>query len=343
MAWLSRVNFISSDTLSFSDINNLGNDIRAWGGNVNGGGYTLSNVVLSASAGTMATVIGGTGTTSTLTLRSTSGVGTTGADIIFQAGNNGATEAMRIQNGGNVGIGTPSPSYKLQVSGGRSVFVANSEQYAIGVGYSSGAGYWIGSNSANTALLFSEGGGSERMRIDSSGNVGIATTNPFSKLQTGGHTFTGSNGTFSNDRVGISNHGILTSIMYASTHNDPTYPDYGMVFVCGPNTSNYNVWSISPDGPAKGSGLNFIYEANSSNIHVVTPKVVFSGNGNVGIGTASPATSAKLEIAGTTGALLVPRLTTTERNALTAVNGMIIYNTTDNKMQGRINGAWTDM
>ena len=77
MAWLSRVNFISSDTLSFTDINNLGNDIRAWGDNVNGGGYTLSNVVLSASAGTMATVIGGTGTTSTLTLRSTSGVGTT--------------------------------------------------------------------------------------------------------------------------------------------------------------------------------------------------------------------------------------------------------------------------
>ena len=48
MAWLSRVNFIASDTLSYSDINNLGNDIRAWGGNVNGGGYVLSNVVLSA-------------------------------------------------------------------------------------------------------------------------------------------------------------------------------------------------------------------------------------------------------------------------------------------------------
>jgi hypothetical protein len=39
----------------------------------------------------------------------------------------------------------------------------------------------------------------------------------------------------------------------------------------------------------------------------------------------------------------VPRLTTTERNALTAVNGMIIYNTTDNQMQGRINGAWVAM
>jgi Chaperone of endosialidase len=48
MAWLSRVNFTSADVLSFTDLNNVGNDIRAWGGNVNGGGYVLSNVVLSA-------------------------------------------------------------------------------------------------------------------------------------------------------------------------------------------------------------------------------------------------------------------------------------------------------
>ncbi|MBI2573981.1 MAG: hypothetical protein HYV78_01130 [Candidatus Wildermuthbacteria bacterium] len=64
-------------------------------------------------------VIGGTGTTSTLTLRSTSGVGASGADIIFQVGNNGATEAMRILNSGSVGIGV-SPSYKLDVVSGGS-------------------------------------------------------------------------------------------------------------------------------------------------------------------------------------------------------------------------------
>ena len=38
-------------------------------------------------------VYGGSGTTSTLTLKSTTSVGTTGADIIFQVGNNGGTEA----------------------------------------------------------------------------------------------------------------------------------------------------------------------------------------------------------------------------------------------------------
>lgn len=41
--------------------------------------------------------------------------------------------------------------------------------------------------------------------------------------------------------------------------------------------------------------------------------------------------------------LIVPLLTTTERNALTASNGMIIYNTTDNKFQGYENGAWANL
>ena len=36
-------------------------------------------------------------------------------------------------------------------------------------------------------------------------------------------------------------------------------------------------------------------------------------------------------------------LTTTERNALTAANGMVIYNTTDNKFQGYENGAWVNL
>ena len=41
--------------------------------------------------------------------------------------------------------------------------------------------------------------------------------------------------------------------------------------------------------------------------------------------------------------LQAPTLTTTERNALTASNGWINYNTTDNQLQGYKGGAWVNI
>jgi hypothetical protein len=45
----------------------------------------------------------------------------------------------------------------------------------------------------------------------------------------------------------------------------------------------------------------------------------------------------------TTGALTVPRLTTTQRNALTAAVGMVVYNTTDSKFQGYAGSSWVNL
>ena len=44
-----------------------------------------------------------------------------------------------------------------------------------------------------------------------------------------------------------------------------------------------------------------------------------------------------------TGFVQFGSLTTTQRDALTAANGMVIYNSTTNKFQGRANGAWVDL
>ncbi len=121
--------------------------------------------------------IGGTTTTSTLTLQSTSGVGASGADIILKVGNNGATEAARILNNGRVGIGTAAPSGLLHVSGGRSFFTGNSETFSLGVSYSNGNGiYYLGaSNSATPDLIFSQAGGSEKMRLTNAGSLVLGT------------------------------------------------------------------------------------------------------------------------------------------------------------------------
>ena len=63
------------------------------------------------------TLLGGTTTTSDLNLKTTSGVGTTGADMHFLVGNNGATEAMTILDSGYVGIATTNPATALDVAG----------------------------------------------------------------------------------------------------------------------------------------------------------------------------------------------------------------------------------
>lgn len=74
-----------------------------------------TSVTIGASNLESKTIIGGTTTTSSLNLKSTSGAGVTGANINFLVGNNGATNAMTILNNGNVGIGNTSSGNKLSV------------------------------------------------------------------------------------------------------------------------------------------------------------------------------------------------------------------------------------
>jgi hypothetical protein len=74
---------------------------------------------------------------------------------------------------------------------------------------------------------------------------------------------------------------------------------------------------------------------------IVNTNLIFAdtSQSNVGIGTTSVAASAILELSSTTGALLLTRLTTVQRNALTPVNGMIIYNSDTNQIEAYRN-AW---
>lgn len=66
---------------------------------------------------------------------------------------------------------------------------------------------------------------------------------------------------------------------------------------------------------------------------------IYVGSAGVAVGGSTPTTSAALDIQGTSGALLVPRLTTTQKNALTATAGMVVYDTTLARFEC-YNGAW---
>jgi hypothetical protein len=137
---------------------------------------TIATPTITTSA-TVPLVIGGTGTTSTLTLRSTSGVGTTGADIIFQTGNNGATEVMRLQNGGTVGIGA-APTYLLDIqkTTGEAVFrsLAGTVDFRSYASQTFNVGY-TGMFSNNDFIVMQNS--LERMRIASTG-INVGSANP---------------------------------------------------------------------------------------------------------------------------------------------------------------------
>jgi hypothetical protein len=89
------------------------------------------------------------------------------------------TERMRIDASGNVGIGVASLSNKLEVNGNINIssgsfFRYNGDTGLIGSGTSINTGLEtdLGIRSANN-LVFATNGSTERMRIDTSGNVGI--------------------------------------------------------------------------------------------------------------------------------------------------------------------------
>ena len=130
-------------------------------------------------------------TTNLLTLRA----GTDDGEIQFIAGGS-ATERMRIDSSGNVGIGTTSPASKLEVYGGGNTFRMDS------AGNTSKTFLMRNVNTA-TAEIKTDGnldiniedssrtmrflnGNTERMRIDSSGRVGIGTTSPSRPLHVNG-------------------------------------------------------------------------------------------------------------------------------------------------------------
>ena len=217
--------------------------------------------------------------TATINASTSAGVVTT-ADTsgILQLQTNG-TAALTVDASQNVGIGTASPSQKLTVAGAgtaaRLEVINTSDTNRGGYLRDTGSTFELGTNSGVRPLAFAFDG-SEKMRIDSSGNVGIGTSSPARRLHVkaaGVTTLANSNGALFTD---ASNAGVLLG-------SDNALGYVQGVTVAGTATVGLVLQPLGGDmsvGTTTSRGKVYVqFDTNSS----ATPTVYFGNDGGTGV------------------------------------------------------------
>ena len=135
-----------------------------------------------------------------------------------------------------------------------------------------------------------------------SGNIGIGTNNPATTLQVGDLESAGS------EYITVAGAGGNTSITGLKMHH---------------YNENYGFTIESNDIPPT-QGLNIKRHVNDS--QGVSAMFIESTTGNMGIGTATPDASARLELSSTNSGFLPPRMTEVQRDAIVnPATGLIVW------------------
>ena len=193
--------------------------------------------------------------------------------VLVGAGQWTTTSTGVYYNSGNVGIGTASPGAKLDVNGSgifRSTVSINSGDLY----FTKGASTYIGTLDSQDLILGTNS--TEKVRVQSGGNVGIGTVGPRSKLDVnGGMDLAYAASTLANNASAIrwENGSSITSAFGFVVQNGVWYQGSNDV-----GNQDFGVRGGTVDGSL--GTVNFVVK----------------GNGNVGIATTTP--SYKLDVVG---------------------------------------------
>ena len=267
------------------------------------GNLTLTNATISSGNVTVTTGIFGAGSNTAPSITTT---GDTNTGIFFPAADTiafteGGVESMRIDSGGNVGLGVTPSAWSgfraMQIGSTTSLWSgatagSNASSFYTNNGffngtnriylttgfateYIQGAGqhiwYNAPSGTAGNAITFTQA-----MTLDASGNLGIGTTSPGARLD----VLRASTNTTAFDEPQI--RGINSATATASQRVDIV-----MRFQDGTYNGTGGISMIRESATARSGALTFAPIPSDGN---GTERMRIDSSGNVGIGTSSPST-----------------------------------------------------
>jgi len=180
----------------------------------NSNSSVLNNEVQIALLTDSGASVGGTANARIKAINTNAGNGA--ADITFTTWNGSAEgERLRITSGGNVGINTAAPAATLHIKTGTNENFRMSSDSSVRIQAMNDAGDTINTMKiGGSPLIFLGSGGTERMRIDSSGNLSLMTDGADLKLY------------YTEPRTFITNSGASVTIKQIDNNASNAFIDY---------------------------------------------------------------------------------------------------------------------